>query len=77
MFTGDLEKMMKDDTQPRHLDLVDMVKFIHKYSSRPEEWSPEIRDVLVLKVRFFTDIGTSGMEHLSSIYRLVSVQVKC
>ena len=71
MFTGELEKMMKDDTQPRHLDLVDMVKFIHKYSGRPEEWTPEIRDVLVLKVSFFTDLGTLD------IYRLVPGQAKC
>ena len=56
MFTEELQRMMKDDAQPRHLDLVDMVKFVHKYSSRPEEWAPEIRDVLILKVRRFTGI---------------------
>ncbi|KAL5259739.1 hypothetical protein ACHWQZ_G009998 [Mnemiopsis leidyi] len=51
VFTEELQRMMKDDAQPRHLDLVDMVKFVHKYSSRPEEWAPEIRDVLILKAR--------------------------
>jgi hypothetical protein len=55
LSTDPLLKVL-NDSQSRHLNLVDTVKAFQKYRSNWSDVPPEVRDVLLLKVILSSDL---------------------